>query len=39
LDGKRVLGSYQEVIEVEGAINTYKEFENYNYDNLDDLLN
>ena len=38
LDGKRVLGSYKEVIEVEGAINAYKEFENYNYDNLDDLL-
>jgi len=38
LDGKRVLGSYQEVLEVEGAINAYKEFENYNYNNLDDLL-
>ncbi len=38
LNGKRVLGSYQEVIEVEGAINAYKEFENYRYDNLDDLL-
>jgi len=38
LDGKRVLGAYEEVLEVEGAINAYKEFENYRYDNLDDLL-
>jgi len=38
LDGKKVLGTYEEVLEVEGAINAYKEFENYNYDNLDDLL-
>jgi len=38
LDGKRVLGTYKEILEVEGAINTYKEFENYAYDNLDDLL-
>jgi Fic family protein len=38
LDGKRVLGSYQEVLEVEGAINAYKEFEKYRYDDLDDLL-
>jgi len=38
LDGKRVLGTYQEVLEVEGAINAYKEFENYHYDTLDDLL-
>ena len=38
LDGKRVLGSYEEVLEVEGAINVYKEFENYRYDNMDDLL-
>ena len=38
LEGKRVLGSYQELLEVEGAINAYKEFENYHYDNLDDLL-
>jgi len=38
LDGKRVLGTYQEVLEVEGAINAYKEFENYQYDSLDDLL-
>ncbi|NOQ31445.1 MAG: winged helix-turn-helix transcriptional regulator [Helicobacteraceae bacterium] len=38
LDGKRVLGTYQEVLEVEGVINAYKEFENYNYNSLDDLL-
>ena len=38
LNGKRVLGTYEEVLEVEGAINAYKEFENYNYDSLDDLL-
>ena len=38
LEGKRVLGTYQELLEVEGAINTYKEFENYRYDSLDDLL-
>jgi len=38
LDGKRVLGTYQEVLEVEGAINAYKEFEKYRYDSLDDLL-
>jgi len=38
LDGKRVLGTYQEILEVEGAINAYREFENYRFDNLDDLL-
>lgn len=38
LEGKRVLGTYQEVLEVEGAINAYKEFEKYRYDSLDDLL-
>ena len=38
LEGKRVLGTYQEVLEVEGAIKAYKEFENYRFDNLDDLL-
>jgi len=38
LEGKRVLGTYQEVLEVEGAIDAYKEFENYKFDNLDDLL-
>ena len=39
LDGNRVLGTYQEILEVEGAINSYKEFENYKYDDLDSLLN
>ena len=38
IDGKRVLGSYKEILEVEGAINAYKEFENYRYDDLNDLL-
>lgn len=38
LEGKRVLGTYQEVLEVEGAINAYKEFENYKFDNAKDLL-
>jgi Fic family protein len=37
LEGKRVLGTYAEILEVEGAINAYKEFENYDYDKLDDL--
>ena len=38
LEGKKVLGTYAEILEVEGAINAYKKFENYKYDNLDDLL-
>lgn len=38
LEGKTVLGTYKEILEVEGAINSYKEFENYKYNNLDDLL-
>ena len=38
LEGKRVMGSYQEILEVEGVICAYSEFENYRYDNLDDLL-
>ena len=38
LEGKRVLGTYQEILEVEGAINAYKEFENYKFDNINDLL-
>ena len=38
LEGKKVLGTYGEILEVEGAINTYKAFEDYKYDNLDDLL-
>jgi Fic family protein len=38
LEGKRVLGSYQEILEVEGAIKAYKEFENYQFNNIQDLL-
>jgi Fic family protein len=38
LDGKRVLGTYQEVLEAEGAIKAYKELENYRFDSLEDLL-
>ena len=38
LDGKKVLGTYQEILEVEGAINAYKEFEKYGFDKLNDLL-
>lgn len=38
LEGHRVLGTMLEVAEVEGAINAYKELENYRYDNPDDLL-
>ena len=38
LDGKRVLGTVQELLEVEGAINAYNAFESYHHDRLDDLL-
>lgn len=38
LDGKRVLGTVLEISEVEGAINCYKELENYQYDEVDSLL-
>ncbi len=38
LDGKRVLGTMLEVAEVEGAIRAYQELENYNYDEINDLL-
>ena len=38
LDGKRVLGTTLEVAEAEGAINSYKELENYQFDDLDSLL-
>jgi Fic family protein len=38
LDGKRVLGTYEEITEVEGAIEAYKAFEKYDYKKLDDLL-
>ena len=38
LEGKRVLGTMQEVAEVEGAIAAYKELEHYRFDVLEDLL-
>ncbi|MDD3603483.1 MAG: Fic family protein [Sulfurovum sp.] len=38
LEGKKVLGTLQEITEAEGAIKAYKEFENYDYKNLQDLL-
>ena len=38
LDGKRVEGTTQELVEVEGAIKAYAQIENYQYDKLDDLL-
>ena len=38
LEGKRVLGTMLEVAEAEGAIDAYKEFENYDPHSLDDLL-
>jgi len=38
LEGKTVLGTYQEILEVEGAIEAYKELENYSFDRLEDLL-
>ena len=38
LGGKRVLGTTQELTEVEGAIKAYEQIESYRYDRLDDLL-
>lgn len=38
LDGKKVLGTYEEILEVEGAIGAYKEFENYNYKDIGSLF-
>jgi Fic family protein len=38
LEGKRVLGTYQEVLEAEGAIEAYSHFDKYNPYSLDDLL-
>ncbi|SFV59694.1 Fic family protein [hydrothermal vent metagenome] len=38
IDGKRVVGTYEEILEVEGAIKAYKAFETYRYDHLEDLL-
>jgi len=38
LEGKRVLGTYEEVTEAESAIRAYKEFEHYNPYTLESLL-
>lgn len=38
LDGKKVLGTFREITEAEGAIEAYKEFENYDATNIKDLL-
>ncbi len=38
LEGKKVLGTFQEITEAQGAIETYKAFENYNHKNIKDLL-
>ena len=38
LEGKRVLGKYDEILEAKGAINAYKGLEDYRFDNIDDLL-
>ncbi len=38
MNGKRVLGTYEEILEVEGAIEAYRAFEEYRYDRLEDLL-
>ena len=38
LAGKRVMGTALEVCEVEGAIKAYKELENYQHDEIVDLL-
>lgn len=38
LEGKRVLGTYTEILEVEGVINAYREFENYRHDDIKELL-
>jgi Fic family protein len=39
LDGKRVLGSKEELLEVNGAMKAYEQLEDYSYNNLNDLLN
>lgn len=38
IDGKRVLATVSEMAEVQGAIKAYQELENYQYNNIDDLL-
>jgi len=39
LDGKRVVGSQEELAEVEGAMKAYEKMEEYTYSHLEDLLN
>ena len=38
MNGKKVLGTFLEVAEVQGAIKAYQELENYKYDEINDLL-
>ncbi len=38
LEGKRVLGSYEEITEAKGAIEAYRHFEKYDYKKIEDLL-
>ena len=38
LEGKRVLATFEEISEVDGAIKAYKSFEEYDYKKIDDLL-
>jgi Fic family protein len=38
MNGKKVLGTFLEVAEVQGAIKAYQELENYKYDEIKDLL-
>jgi len=38
INGKRVIGEYKEILEVEGAINAYTNLEKYNYTKEKDLL-
>ena len=38
IDGKRVLGTIPEIAEVKGAIKAYQELENYQYDDISELL-
>lgn len=39
IEGKQVLGSVKEIAEVEGAIKAYENLDNYNFKNVNDLLN
>jgi Fic family protein len=38
IDGKKVLGSYREILEVEGAIAAYNQLDKYKYHSLKDML-